>query len=66
MSSTPNLWATFASTTLGLEVPVLSSIPRYQNNPLAKCGCKKHAWTFKATTPAPAQPTQVQPRRMIG
>jgi hypothetical protein len=29
--------------TLGLEVPVLSSLPRRNNSPLAKCGCKKHA-----------------------
>ena len=41
-----NLWATFVSTTLGLEVPVLSSLPRYHNNPLAKCGCKKHCMDF--------------------
>jgi hypothetical protein len=32
----PNLWATFVSTTLGLEVPILSSLPRHHNNPLAK------------------------------
>jgi hypothetical protein len=38
----PALWVTFVSTTLGLEVPVLSSLPRHHNNPLAKCGCKKH------------------------
>jgi len=44
------LWATsrkkgdklFVSTTLVLEVPVLSSLPRLHNSPLAKCGCKKH------------------------
>jgi hypothetical protein len=42
----PNLWATFVSTTLGLEVPVLSSLPRHHNNPLAKCGCKKHCMDF--------------------
>ena len=62
----PNLWATFFSTTLGLEVPILSCLPRHHNNPLAKCGCKKHCMDFTATTPAPALPTQVQPRRMIG
>ena len=38
----PALWATFVSTTLGLGVPVLSSLPRLHNSPLAKCGCKKH------------------------
>jgi hypothetical protein len=27
-----NLWATFVSTTLGLEVPVLCSLPRHHNN----------------------------------
>jgi len=31
-----SLWATFVSTTLGLEVPVLSSFPRHHNNQLAK------------------------------
>jgi hypothetical protein len=31
----PSLWATFVSTTLGLEVPVLSYFPRHNNNPLA-------------------------------
>jgi hypothetical protein len=38
----PALWTTFVSTTLGLEVPVLSSLPRRNNSPLAQCGCKKH------------------------
>jgi hypothetical protein len=42
----PNLWATFVSTTLGLVVPILSSLPRHHNNPLAKCGCKKHCVDF--------------------
>ena len=42
----PNLWATFVSTTLGLEVPALSSLPRHHNNPLTKCGCKKHCMDF--------------------
>jgi hypothetical protein len=37
---------TFVSTTLGLEVPVLSSLTRQHNNPLAKCGCKKHCMDF--------------------
>jgi hypothetical protein len=32
----PTLWATFVSTVLGLEIPVLSSLPRLNNNPLAK------------------------------
>jgi hypothetical protein len=39
----PALWEMFVSTTLGLGVPVLSSLPRLHNRPLAKCGCKKHA-----------------------
>ena len=39
----PALWATFVSTTLGVGLPVLSSLPRLHNSPLAKCGCKKHA-----------------------
>jgi hypothetical protein len=38
----PALWATFVSTTIGVGVPVLSSLPRLHNSPLAKCGCKKH------------------------
>jgi hypothetical protein len=38
----PAPWTTFVSTTLSLEVPVLSSLPRRNNSPLAKCGCKKH------------------------
>jgi hypothetical protein len=42
MPSTQALWATFVSTTLGSEVPVLSSLPRNHDNPLAKCGCRKH------------------------
>jgi hypothetical protein len=36
----------FVSTTLGLVVPSLSSLPRHHNNPLAKCGCKKHCMDF--------------------
>jgi hypothetical protein len=39
----PALWETFVSTTLGLGVPVFSSLPRLHNRPLAKCGCKKNA-----------------------
>jgi hypothetical protein len=41
-----NLWATFVSTTLGLEVPALFSLPLHHNNPLAKCCCKKHGMDF--------------------
>jgi hypothetical protein len=41
-----NIWATFVSMTLGLVVPSLSSIPSHHNNPLAKCGCKKHCMDF--------------------
>jgi hypothetical protein len=62
----PALWTTFISTTLGLEVPVLSSLPRRNNSPLAKCGCKNTAWTFTATTQPRAQLTQVQPRLTTG
>ena len=62
----PALWATFVSTTLGVGVPVLSSLPRLHNSPLAKCGCKKHALDCTATTPPHAQLTQVQPRRTTG
>ena len=43
------LSTTFTSTTLGLEVPVLSSLPRRNNSPLGECGCKNTAWTFTAT-----------------
>ena len=42
----PALWTTFVSTTLGVEVPVLSSLPCRNNSPLAQCGCKKHAMDF--------------------
>ena len=33
----PALWESLFSTTLGLEVPVLSSLPRHHQTPLAKC-----------------------------
>ena len=39
----PALWATFVSMTLGVGVPVLSSLPRLHQQPARKCGCKKHA-----------------------
>jgi hypothetical protein len=39
----PNLWATCVL--VGLEVQVLSFLPRHHNNPLAKC-CKKHYMDF--------------------
>jgi hypothetical protein len=42
----PALWTTFVSTTLGVEVPVLSSLLSRKNSPLAKCGCKKHCMDF--------------------
>jgi hypothetical protein len=42
----PALWTTFVSTTLGVEVPVLSSLTRHNNSPLAQCGCKKHCMDF--------------------
>jgi hypothetical protein len=42
----PTLWATFVSTTLGLEASVLSSLPCHHNNTLAQCGCKKHCMDF--------------------
>ena len=41
-SDEKELWATYVFTTLGVGVPVLSSLPRLHNSPLAKCGCKKH------------------------
>jgi hypothetical protein len=42
----PALWETFVSTTLGLEVPILAALPRLNNSPLAKCGCKKFCMDF--------------------
>ena len=42
----PTLWETFVSTTLGLEVPIRSILPRLHNSPLAKCGCKKFCMDF--------------------
>ena len=40
------LWETLVSTTLGLEVPTLTALPRLHNSPLAKCGCKKFCMDF--------------------
>ena len=46
--TTPNdawdqpLWETFVCTTLGLEVPVLTSLPRRNQRAPALCSCKKH------------------------
>jgi len=34
------LWNTFVCTTLGLEVPVLASLPRRNQRAPALCGCK--------------------------
>jgi hypothetical protein len=42
----PALWETFVSTTLGLGVPILAALPRLNNTPLAKCGCKKFCMDF--------------------
>ena len=42
----PALWETFVCTTLGLEVPILTALPRLHNSPLAKCGCKKFCMDF--------------------
>jgi hypothetical protein len=39
----PALWETLVSTTLGLGIPVPSSLPRLHNRPITECGCKKHA-----------------------
>ncbi len=36
------LWESFVCTTLGLEVPVLASLPRRNQRAPALCGCKKH------------------------
>ena len=36
------LWETFVCTTLGLEVPVLASLPRRNQSSPALCSCKKH------------------------
>jgi hypothetical protein len=40
------LWETFFTSTIGLEVPVLASLPRHHYSPLAKCCSKKHAMNF--------------------
>jgi hypothetical protein len=55
----PALWTTFVSTMLGLEAPVLSSLPRRNNSPLAKCGCKKHCESSR--TPNPLRPPPLLP-----
>jgi hypothetical protein len=66
----PALWTTsrptLVSTTLGVEDPVLSSLPRRNNSPHAQCSCKKHAMDFHGDPPAPAQLTQVQTKRTTG
>ena len=65
----PAIWQTFFTSTLGLEVPVLSSLPHHHNLPAAKCGCKKFlldAQRRAATTSALAQLTQVPPRHTTG
>ncbi len=36
------MWETFVCTTLGLEVPVLASLPSRNQRSPALCGCKKH------------------------
>jgi hypothetical protein len=36
----PALWETFFTSTIGLEVPVPSSLPRHHNNPLANAAAK--------------------------
>ena len=53
----------FVSTTLGVEVPVLSSLPRRNNSPLAQCGCKKHAMDFHGDHAATCT---AQPKRTTG
>jgi hypothetical protein len=40
-------------------VPVLSSLPRLNNSPLAKCGCKQHCKSSK--TPNPLRPPPLLP-----
>jgi len=62
----PALWTTFVSTTLGLEVPVLSSLPRRIKARLLSVAAKSTHWTCTATTPPRVQLTQVLPRRIIG
>ena len=42
----PSIWETVVSTTLGLEVPILATLPRLHNSPLAKCCCKKFCMDF--------------------
>ncbi len=63
----PALWETFVSTTLGLEVPILSALPRLHNSPLAKCGCKKFCMDFHgdhtSTCTAHSVPTSAGQRR---
>jgi hypothetical protein len=56
----PALWATFVST----MVPSLSSLPRHNNNPLAKSSCKKHYMDFHGDHTSTC--TQVQPSHKTG
>jgi len=60
----PALWTT-VSTTLGVEVPVLSSLAAIIVC-LLSVVAKNMLWTFVATTQPPVPLTQVQPRHMIG
>jgi len=52
-ASAPPAWVCSrpAWPTLGLAVPVLSSLSRNHNNQLAKCGCKKHCIDFLSRRP---------------
>jgi hypothetical protein len=74
--TTPNddwdqlLWETFVCTTLGLEVPVLTTLPRCNQRASALCGCKKRstdlAQTRTTTTRPPVRTTVVQPKSTTG
>ena len=72
--TTPNdawdqpLWETFVCTTLGLELPVLTSLPRRNQRAPALCGCKKHGTDTYGdhTATCTAHSAVAQPKRTTG
>jgi hypothetical protein len=55
----PTLKETFFTSTIGFEVPLLSSLPCHHNSPLAKCGAKKHDGLSRRPYKQRAQFTQL-------
>ena len=72
--TTPNnawdqpLWETIVCTTLGLEVLVLTALPRRNQRAPALCGCKKHGTDTYGdhTATCTAHSAVAQPKRTTG